>query len=180
MSTRKVCSFSLNDAGYAALKILEARDKDASRKDIVSDALVRAAEDRAGLATVKFDLPDPMEILLLRADITAEAGIYDRQRKDLLSIRPASPEAAREIAAIVRKIDQQVAQLTNLDLRLARRAPLAKDLTPMDHELAGRAIAWTVGRIKFLNSEEGRKTKDSELLLSMYNIVQKILLLVVD
>jgi hypothetical protein len=179
MSKRKVGSFSLTEAGYAALKILERRNKDATRKDVVSDAIVRAAEDRAAVATVTFAVPNATEILLLRADITAEAAIYDKQRKDLLSIRPGSVEAAREMAAIVRKIDEQVARLTNLDLRLARRALLVKDLTPADHELARRAILWMKQRIEFLNSENGKKTKDWDVLLGLHTIIQRILSLVV-
>ncbi|HVF71045.1 MAG TPA: hypothetical protein VM940_05500 [Chthoniobacterales bacterium] len=179
MSKRKVGSFALTHEGYAALKILEARDKDASRKAVVSDALVRAAEDRAGQAKVKFNLPNPTEILLLRADITAEAAIYDKQRKDLLSIRPGSPEAAKEMAAVVRKIDAQVARLTNVDLRLAGRAHLIKDLTPADHEVARQAILWMKHSIDFLNSENGKKTRDRDVLLTMHIIIQKILLLVV-
>jgi hypothetical protein len=180
MSARKVCSFSLTVAGYAALKVLEQKEKRASRMDIVSDALVRAAQQLPSEAVIKFNVIDPAELLLVRADISAEQAIYDKIRKDLLAIRPGSDGAAISLAAEITKVDQQIDRLQRLDDRLARTSSIIRDLTPQDHQLGLWAIAWSKGRIEHFSTEEGKKEKNAAQWQNVHRVLHKILSMVFE
>ena len=180
MSKRKVTSFTLTDAGFAALKVLEQKKKGASRKDVVSDALIRAAGDLAAQPVMSWRLLDPTATLLLRADIAAETVLYGKLREDLMSIRPGSPEAAIKVVAAVSKVDEQITRLQKVDSALSKQALVVRDLTPEEHRLGLRAIPWTKSRIQHYESAEGQKAKDAAHWLSIYKLVHKILSVVIQ
>lgn len=125
----------------AAIKILRQEAADKSNSEIVSDALVRAANNHVAAPILQFARLDPADYLGIHAAIAEIAQQHQRLKKDLLKIRPADKDAAGKLAKAIDKADAEIAALLELRQRLAKIARATADITPEDATMLIEQVA---------------------------------------
>ncbi len=124
-----------------AIKILRQTSPDKSISEVVSESLVRAANDIVAAPVLKFARIDPGEYLGIYAAIAEITQQHQRLKKDLLRIRPADKEAAEKLANVISKAEAEIAALGELRQRLGKIAKATATITPTDATMLVEQVA---------------------------------------
>jgi hypothetical protein len=129
-----------------------------------------------GNSAVKFKLPDPTVLLELRRDVVALESAADDVRKALYAIRPRDPKQAELLAVTISKIQRQLEVWDAFDLVLREKQKLLEGLTPDDHKRIPSLFSWLDG---MRENAKAKEIKDPEIRIARYDLLEKILKLIV-
>lgn len=131
----------LNKDALDAIKILRQTSQDKSISEVVSESLVRAANDVVTAPVLQFARIDPGEYLGIYAVIAEITQQHQRLKKDLLRIRPTDKEAAVKLANAIIKAEAEITALGELRQRLAKMAKATATITPADAVMLVEQVA---------------------------------------
>lgn len=113
-------SFQLSSDALRALKILEGIYTNKSRKDIVSDALVRTANAAAAQPPIQSRRLVASDMLALQVEVRELEKIGKEVRRELLRVRPAEKPSAEKIIKALHKADAALDEITHLRQKIAK------------------------------------------------------------
>lgn len=113
-------SFRISGDAYQALRILGGIYTNQTRKDIVSDALVRTANSAAAQPPIQCRRLDAPDLLALQTEVRELEKFAKDLRRDLLRVRPAEKPCAEKIVHAVQKAEHTLNAITMLRQKIAK------------------------------------------------------------
>lgn len=131
----------LSQDALAAVKILRQASSEKSISELVSESLVRAANEAVAAPVLQFARIDPGEYLGIYAALAELTQQHQRLKKDLLRIRPTDKEAAEKLANAINKAEGEIIALGALRQRLAKMAKATASITSEDATMLVEQVA---------------------------------------
>lgn len=148
----KVGSFNLTEEGYRALTSLQ-KKTGKSKKEIVSASLISTLKGAVDQPILKFNLPDPDEIMLFRSEIVELEFQANRLTKALYGIRPIGKDQAKEVAKVLGGIEDHLKSLQVIDDMFKVKQRLLRGLTVSDYQALGKLLPWFEQQRVFLKAK---------------------------
>lgn len=113
-------SFQLSSEALQALRVLEGLYSNKSRKDIVSEALVRTANAATVQPPIQYRHLEASDVLALQVEVRELEKFAREVRRDLLRVRPAEKPTADSIVKAIQKSEHTFAEIATLRQKIAK------------------------------------------------------------
>jgi hypothetical protein len=169
----QVGSFNLTDEASKALATLQ-KKTGKSKKEIVSASLISTLKGAVDQPVLKFNLPDPEEIMLLRSEIVELEFQANRLTKAIHQIRPVNKDQAKEVAKAMIGMQEHLKSLQVIDGMFKQKQHLLEGLTVAEYQSLGKLLPWFEQQRVFLKTKTHAPVRIARLDL-MEQIVRLII-----